>query len=56
MIEEFRTAWKAWTAGSEESSVVNDLAVSGARLRLESTPLRGERVWLDFVPVPKANR
>ncbi len=49
-VDAFRSAWREWTAEAGKSSRVDDLAVGGARLRLDAMPVRGGRVWLEFEP------
>jgi hypothetical protein len=59
MVEAFTEAWREWTRGESTSSIIDDYAVGGTRLRLDAVPTRGERVWLEFRPVPpslNANR
>ncbi|HVJ66909.1 MAG TPA: hypothetical protein VM510_02935, partial [Caulifigura sp.] len=50
LVDAFRSAWRQWTTDARETSKVDDLAVGGARLRLNAVPVRGGRVWLEFEP------
>ncbi len=50
LVDAFREAWGEWTAEAGTTSTVDDLAVGGARLRLNALPVRGGRVWLEFEP------
>jgi poly(3-hydroxybutyrate) depolymerase len=51
MVRAFTEAWTAWTESMDTTSEVVDLGMGRRRLRLDSVPVRGDRVWLQFDPV-----
>jgi len=51
LVGAFASAWREWTGEAGTTSPVEDLAVGPARLRLNSIPVRGGRIWLEFEPV-----
>lgn len=50
VVRAFTEAWTSWTASMDEQTDVADLGPGDQRLRLDSLPVRGDRIWLQFTP------
>jgi hypothetical protein len=51
VVRAFADAWTTWTESMDARTDVSDLGPGDRRLRLESLPVRGDRIWLQFEPL-----